>query len=120
MSRLVAVSNRVTDLHDPGQAGGLAVGLGDAFKARGGIWFGWDGKTVGQGTHVAPHVQKFDRATTITLPMTNKDYREFYAGFANSVLWPKANSRPSVTYWVATPVSSPAPSTSSPAARSRS
>ncbi len=93
MSRLVAVSNRVADLHDPGQAGGLAVGLGDALKARGGIWFGWDGETVGQGTHVALHIQKFDRATTITLPLTNKDYREFYAGFANSVLWPLLHYR---------------------------
>jgi trehalose 6-phosphate synthase len=86
VSRLFAVSNRVPDLHDPKQAGGLAVGLGDALKARGGIWFGWDGKTVGQGTHVAPQIQKINRATTITLPLTNKDYREYYAGFANSVL----------------------------------
>jgi trehalose-6-phosphate synthase len=93
VNRLVAVSNRVAGLNDPGQAGGLAVGLGDALKARRGIWFGWDGKTVGQGTHVAPHVQEFDRATTITLPMTKKDYREFYAGFANSVLWPLLHYR---------------------------
>ena len=93
MNRLVAVSNRVAGLNDPGQAGGLAVGLGDALKARRGIWFGWDGKTVGQGTRVAPHVQEFDRATTITLPMTKKDYREFYAGFANSVLWPLLHYR---------------------------
>jgi trehalose 6-phosphate synthase len=93
VSRLVAVSNRVADLHDPGQAGGLAVGLSYALKARGGIWFGWDGKTVGQGTRVAPQIQKIDRATTITLPMTNKDYREYYAGFANSVLWPLLHYR---------------------------
>jgi trehalose 6-phosphate synthase len=88
VSRLVAVSNRVADLRDPAQAGGLAVGLGDALKARGGIWFGWDGKTVRQGTHVEPEIQSIDGATTITLPMTNKDYREYYAGFSNSVLWP--------------------------------
>ena len=88
MSRLVAVSNRVADLRDLEQVGGLAVGLGDALKSRGGIWFGWDGKIVGQGTRVPPTTQKFGRSTTITLPMTNKDYREYYAGFANSVLWP--------------------------------
>lgn len=88
MGRLVAVSNRVADLHDAGQAGGLAVGLGAALKARGGIWFGWDGKTVGQGTRVPPQAKRFGRVTTITLPLTNKDYREYYAGFANSVLWP--------------------------------
>lgn len=93
MSRLVVVSNRVANLHDPGQAGGLAVGLGDALQARGGIWFGWDGKIVGQGTRVPPQIEKVDRATTITLPLTNKDYREYYAGFANSVLWPLLHYR---------------------------
>ncbi|MDX1422299.1 MAG: trehalose-6-phosphate synthase [Kiloniellales bacterium] len=93
MSRLVAVSNRVADLHDPGQSGGLAVGLCDALKARGGIWFGWDGKTVGQGTRVPPRIQKVERATTITLPLTHKDYREYYAGFSNSVLWPVLHNR---------------------------
>lgn len=93
VSRLVAVSNRVADLRDPGKSGGLAVGLGDALLARGGIWFGWDGETVGQGTRVSPKINKIDRATTITLPLTNKDYREFYAGFANSVLWPLLHYR---------------------------
>lgn len=93
MNRLVAVSNRVADLRDPGQAGGLAVGLGDALKGRGGIWFGWDGKTVRRGTRVPPKIQKIGRASTITLPMTNKDYREYYAGFANSVLWPMFHYR---------------------------
>lgn len=93
MSRLVAVSNRVADLRDPGQRGGLAVGLGDALKARGGIWFGWNGKTVAQGTRVPPQIAKVDRATTITLPLTRKDYREYYAGFANSVLWPLLHYR---------------------------
>lgn len=93
MGRLVAVSNRVADLRDPGQAGGLATGLGDALKDRGGVWFGWDGNTVGQGTRVAPEILRTDGATTITLPMTNKDYQEYYAGFANSVLWPLLHYR---------------------------
>lgn len=93
MSRLVAVSNRVADLHNPGQAGGLAIGVGDALKSRGGIWFGWDGETVGQGTRVPPTIQKVDAATTITLPLTNKDYADYYAGFANSVLWPLLHYR---------------------------
>ncbi len=93
MTRLVVVSNRVADLKDPAQAGGLAVGLGDALKARGGVWFGWDGKTVGQGTRVPPRIQEIDQATIITLPMTRKDYREYYAGFSNSVLWPVLHYR---------------------------
>jgi len=88
VSRLVAVSNRVANLQDLSKTGGLAIGVGDALKARGGIWFGWDGKTVARGTRVPPKIDKIERTTTITLPLTNKDYREYYVGFANRVLWP--------------------------------
>lgn len=88
MSRLVVVSNRVADLSNPSQAGGLAVGLSDALADRGGLWFGWDGNVVKQGTRVAPDVKVHDGITTVTLPMTTKDYDEFYAGFSNRVLWP--------------------------------
>jgi trehalose 6-phosphate synthase len=93
MSRLVAVSNRVADLQDPAQAGGLAVGLGDALKHRGGIWFGWDGTIVPQGTRVPPRIERIDGATTITLPLTRKDHREYYVGFSNSFLWPLLHYR---------------------------
>lgn len=88
MSRLVVVSNRVADLSNPAQSGGLAVGLGDALKSRGGLWFGWDGTTVESGTHVPPNIQTVGPVTTATLPMTQKDYDEYYAGFSNRVLWP--------------------------------
>ena len=88
MSRLVVVSNRVADLSNPAQAGGLAVGLSDALADRGGLWFGWDGNVVKQGTRVAPDVTVHNGVTTVTLPMTSKDYDEFYAGYSNRVLWP--------------------------------
>ncbi|WP_421862071.1 hypothetical protein [Parvibaculum sp.] len=44
MSRLVVVSNRVGPVKDAARAGGLAVALVDALKARGGLWYGWSGK----------------------------------------------------------------------------
>ncbi|TAN02036.1 MAG: trehalose-6-phosphate synthase, partial [Rhizobiaceae bacterium] len=44
MNRLVIVSNRVANLRKTTQTGGLAVGLADALKQRGGVWFGWSGK----------------------------------------------------------------------------
>ncbi|MFY0615365.1 MAG: trehalose-6-phosphate synthase, partial [Hyphomicrobiaceae bacterium] len=88
MSRLVVVSNRVADFEDAAQSGGLSVALADALRDRGGIWFGWDGKVVNAGTRVPPNVQTYDNVTTITLPLTRKDYNQFYIGFANSVLWP--------------------------------
>lgn len=88
MKRLVAVSNRVADLHASAQSGGLAVGVGDALRAHGGLWFGWDGKIVKQGTRVPPTVTTEGPVTTVTLPMTVKDAEEFYDGFSNRVLWP--------------------------------
>ena len=88
MSRLVVVSNRVADFDNASQSGSLAVALADALKSRGGIWFGWDGNVVRAGTRVPPTVKTYDNVTTVTLPLTRKDYNEFYVGFSNSVLWP--------------------------------
>ncbi|HUF87687.1 MAG TPA: trehalose-6-phosphate synthase [Thermohalobaculum sp.] len=93
MSRLVVVSNRVADLKDAAQTGGLAVAMLDALTGQGGMWFGWDGKTVPPGTRVPPHVEEVSGIRTVTLPLTQKDYREYYAGFSNSVLWPLLHYR---------------------------
>ena len=46
MSRLVAVSNRISVPRRGAAPGGLAVGLLAAMQARRGMWFGWDGETV--------------------------------------------------------------------------
>ena len=43
MSRLVAVSNRISLPKRGAAPGGLAVGLLAAMQARRGLWFGWDG-----------------------------------------------------------------------------
>jgi len=88
MSRLVVVSNRVADLKNAAQTGGLAVAMLDALAGQSGLWFGWDGKTVPPGTRVPPHVEEVAGLRTVTLPLTQKDYREYYSGFSNSVLWP--------------------------------
>ncbi len=93
MSRLVVVSNRVADLRNAAQSGGLAVAMLDALTKDGGVWFGWDGKTVPPGTRVPPHVEEVSGIRTVTLPLTQKDYREYYAGFSNSVLWPLLHYR---------------------------
>jgi trehalose 6-phosphate synthase len=88
MSRLIVVSNRVADFENATQSGGLAVAISDALSTRGGIWFGWDGEVVPAGTRVPATVKEFGNVTTITLPLTRKDYNQFYVGFSNSVLWP--------------------------------
>ena len=94
MSRLVVVSNRVADLSNTAQAGGLAVAMDEALKSRGGgIWFGWDGNTVASGTKVPPKRSSVGDVSLITLPMTKRDYRDYYAGFSNRVLWPLLHYR---------------------------
>lgn len=87
MSRLVVVSNRVADLNTSTQSGGLAVALRDAITARGGVWFGWSGdineKPGGEAVR-----EEYGKVSRVSLPLTKRDYREYYLGYANSVLWP--------------------------------
>lgn len=87
MSRLVIVSNRVADLSSPTQSGGLAVGLADALRERGGVWFGWSGQTDA-GADAAPVVETFGKVRTIGMHLSQKDYSDYYLGYSNSVLWP--------------------------------
>ena len=93
MSRLVIVSNRVADLDNQVQSGGLAVALGDALRSIGGIWFGWDGNIVEEGTPIEVSRTVQNDVTIATIPMTERDYEEYYLGFANKVLWPACHYR---------------------------
>lgn len=93
MGRLVVVSNRTADLSQQTQTGGLAVGIVDALKSRGGIWMGWNGGVVEDGAATEIEVQKFDNVTSITMPLTTEEHDEYYLGFANKVLWPAFHYR---------------------------
>jgi trehalose 6-phosphate synthase len=84
---LVIVSNRVADLRKTTQTGGLAVGLADALRERGGVWFGWNGETSENGGG-DPQTERVGRVTQISIGLTLQDYEEYYLGYANSVLWP--------------------------------
>ena len=54
MSRLVVVSNRVASIQEgEATAGGLAAGVLDALREKGGVWFGWSGTVTEDGTHTA-------------------------------------------------------------------
>ena len=87
MSRLVIVSNRVADLRKSSQSGGLAVGLADALRERGGVWFGWNGETISTRPSEV-QIEEIGKVRTIGTPLRQKDYKEYYIGYANSVLWP--------------------------------
>ncbi len=93
MNRLVIVSNRVADLEDKVQSGGLAVALGDAIRSIGGVWFGWDGNIAEDGDPLAVTETVQGNVTVATVPMTRQDYDEYYLGFANKVLWPVCHYR---------------------------
>lgn len=93
MTRLVVVSNRVADLHNPSQSGGLAVAMLEALGKAGGLWFGWNGKTVAPGTRMSTDTETLSGITKVTMPLTRRDYQEYYGGFSNSVLWPLLHYR---------------------------
>ena len=88
MSRLVVISNRIADLTKSSQSGGLAVALVDALKATGGLWFGWGGDIVGNGTKIETSIQTIDTVTVASVPLTEEDYDQYYLGFSNKELWP--------------------------------
>ncbi len=89
MSRLVVVSNRVAPITEgEPAAGGLALGVLDALRAEGGVWFGWSGE-VSDTADLVPNPGRDVGAITIrTIDLSRKDYDEFYRGFANGTLWP--------------------------------
>ena len=89
MSRLVVVSNRVADPRKVA-AGGLAVALGDALNATGGLWFGWSGTVVegGAAGEGELHVQQAGKVTLATVDLCAEDHAGYYLGYSNGVLWP--------------------------------
>lgn len=87
MSRLVAVSNRVPRLRRGAAPGGLAVGLLAAMRARGGLWFGWSGE-ISDDAGDEPAAIREKNVSYATIDLNEPEYREYYLGFCNGVLWP--------------------------------
>lgn len=96
MSRLVIVSNRVPLPDEDGNlpAGGLAVALHAALKKRGdGLWMGWSGKVRDAAPTDQLEEKQIDGITYALTDLSESDYDEYYAGFANRVLWPIFHGR---------------------------
>ena len=89
MGRLVVVSNRVADPRKTA-SGGLAVALGQALQASGGLWFGWSGKIVEDGTpgEGDVHLQSAGQVQLATVDLSREDHDSYYLGYSNGVLWP--------------------------------
>lgn len=114
MPKLIILSNRVgLPNSDKPVAGGLAIALKNALQENGGIWLGWNGEisnyssnqdTCNQSSNKNSnkknnqHATKFDHISQdnieyITCPLTQKQYDQYYSGFANNTLWPALHSR---------------------------
>ena len=91
MSRLVVVSNRVA-IPGEDRAGGLAVALQAALGERGGMWFGWSGKTV-RGPSGEVHEQREGDIRYVTVDLDRADHDAYYNGFSNRTLWPLLHFR---------------------------
>ena len=92
--RLVVVSNRVplpACLATPA-AGGLAVALEAALKARGGLWFGWSGEACKENEPV-PKFSTKGSLTYAVSDLSRRDIEQYYHGFANRALWPICHYR---------------------------
>lgn len=89
MSRLVIVSNRIAPIQRKGSGGegGLSVAVLAALKVHGGIWFGWSGR-INEKESAEAELFDVGKLTYATIDLSQRDYDEYYNGFANSVLWP--------------------------------
>jgi trehalose 6-phosphate synthase len=91
--RLVVVSNRVPLPSSVAPAaGGLAVALEAALKPRGGLWFGWSGKTS-EESGPAAQCRTVGSLTYAVCDLSRRDIEQYYCGFANRALWPICHYR---------------------------
>jgi len=90
LARLVVVSNRVAvpDGKSGGRAGGLEVAVKAALRHRQGVWFGWSGKIARKGEAAETSTVQRDDIDYVVTSLGAEDYKEYYNGFANRVLWP--------------------------------
>jgi trehalose 6-phosphate synthase len=63
------------------------VGLRAAMQSRGGLWLGWDGEVVSQVADTGSRMVDGNVEYSST-SLDEAEYRNFYVGFCNSVLWP--------------------------------
>jgi trehalose 6-phosphate synthase len=63
-----------------------------ALQQSGGLWFGWSGQTVSADVGDA-WVREQEGITYATMDLNEADYRGYYEGYANQVLWPLFHNR---------------------------
>jgi trehalose 6-phosphate synthase len=85
MSRLVVLSNRVP--RDDTPSGGLVVALHDCLTSLGGEWIGSSDRNADVSPEEFTEIGE-GAYRRLTFDLSEAEYRGFYLGYANSVLWP--------------------------------
>ncbi len=111
MSKTIIISNRLpvkitkengAYILTPSE-GGLATGLGDAYKKGDMLWLGWPGIDV--PLEDEPEIiAKLAEINLVPVFLTQEDINLYYEGFSNEVLWPVFHylvtyARFEQTYW---------------------
>jgi trehalose 6-phosphate synthase len=91
--RLVCVSNRIQLPKKNAAPGGLAVGVLDALRRAGGLWFGWSGELCTEEP-CEPELSVIDGITYATVELRRDQFERYYSGFANDALWPLFHHMP--------------------------
>jgi len=107
INRIVVVSNRIPELpeikdksktgqskYTRGSVGGLVTAIYPALREKGGIWFGWSGKTVPRQASNIPNSSLHENIMFLTLDLTESEIENYYSGFSNRSLWPLVHSFP--------------------------
>jgi trehalose 6-phosphate synthase len=94
MNRLVVVSNRIPDLSQGAQAGGLAVAIGGLVKKRGGLWLGWSGRTAKDSDARTVDLTTEGPVEFATIDLTPQEHHGYYTRFSNGVMWPLLHTLP--------------------------
>jgi trehalose 6-phosphate synthase len=100
MTRLIVVSNRVTEPapEGGGSQGGLAMAISAALREYSGIWFGWSGKSTPVHTGELT-MQTANGVTVAAMDLEEQDIEEYYNGYANRTLWPLFHYRIDLTQY---------------------
>lgn len=98
MSKTIIVSNRLpiefkttaNQTEAVPSAGGLATGLKSVHADGNSLWIGWSGLTEEQidGTSKNDIATAASALRCVTVPLTEKDLKDYYLGFSNRSLWP--------------------------------
>ena len=91
----MVVSNRVAPITEgEPTAGGLAAGVMDALREKGGLWFGWSGEIAAGAEAGPPASHDVGAVRLVTVDLSQRDYDAYYRGFSNGTLWPVLHYRP--------------------------